>query len=188
MTVQIARRLFTVEDYHRMAEAGVFGPDERVELIEGELVPMSPIGRQHAACVTWLDRHFQRVLGDRAVITVQNPVELRPRSEPQPDVALLKWRKDLYRGALPTGEDTLLAIEVADTTCEKDRAVKIPLYARQGIVESWIVDIPGEAIEVFLKPGRKGYRKVTRHACGKVIRPAAFPDVSVAVHEVLGLE
>ncbi len=187
MSVQIGRRLFTVEDYHRMAEAGVFGPDERVELIEGEIVEMSPIGRQHAACVTWLDRRFQRVLGDLAVIIVQNPLELRPRSEPQPDVALLKAREDLYRGALPTAQDTLLAIEVSDTTYERDRNVKMPLYARQGIAEFWIVNIPDEAIEVFLKPGPRGYRKVARFGRGKVVRPSAFPDATVAVSEVLGL-
>lgn len=187
MTTQLARRQFSVEAYHRMARAGVFGPDERVELIEGEIVDMSPIGREHAACVTWLDRRFQRVLGDRAVIIVQNPLELPPRSETQPDVALLKWRKDLYRSALPTGGNTLLAIEVADTTYEKDHDVKMPLYARQGIVESWIVDIPGESIEVFVKPGPRGYRRVTRFGRGKVVRPSAFPDVGVAVSEVLGL-
>lgn len=136
--VELPRRLFTVEEYHRMAEAGIFGAEERVELIEGEVIQMAPIGPQHVGCVINATRLFITRLGDRAVISPQNPVVIRPRSEPQPDLLLLRARAVSYSRELPTSEDVLLAVEVADTTVRFDRLVKARLYARAGIAEFWL--------------------------------------------------
>jgi Uma2 family endonuclease len=132
MGVQVQRRLFTVEEYHRMAEAGILSEDDRVELIEGELVTMSPIGSRHAACVARLTALLFPV-GGRGILWVQNPIRLGARSEPQPDVALLRYRPDFYASAHPGPEDVLLVVEVAETSADADRSLKIPLYARYGI-------------------------------------------------------
>src|SRR5262245_19259591 len=131
--VELSRRLFTVEEYHRMAAAGIFHPDERVELIEGEIVQMSPIGPRHAGCVINATRLFITLLGERAVVSPQNPVVIQPRSEPQPDLLLLRRRAVSYSHEHPTPADVLLAVEVADTTVRFDRLVKARLYARAGI-------------------------------------------------------
>ena len=136
--VEVPRRLFSVEEYHRMAEAGILREKERVELIEGEIVQMAPIGTQHFGCVINVNRLFVARLGDRAVVSPQGPVVIAPRSEPQPDLALLRPRAVPYSRALPTPEDVLLAVEVADTTVRFDRLVKSRLYARAGIAEFWL--------------------------------------------------
>jgi Uma2 family endonuclease len=127
--VEVPRRLFTVEEYHRMAEAGILGEDERVELIEGEIIQMAPIGPQHAGSVININRLFVTRLGDRAVVSPQNPVVIRPRSEPQPDLVLLRPRAVSYSRGLPASQDVLLVVEVADTTVRFDRLVKARLYA-----------------------------------------------------------
>jgi Uma2 family endonuclease len=126
MGVQVQRRLFTVEEYHRMAEAGILSEEDRVELIEGELVTMSPIGSRHAACVKRLVRLLDRAAGDRAIVGAQDPIRLGARSEPQPDVALLRYRPDFYASAHPGPEDVLLVVEVAETSADADRSLKIP--------------------------------------------------------------
>jgi Uma2 family endonuclease len=133
MSVQIDRRVFSVDDYYRMVEVGLLKEDERVELIEGEVIRMSPIGSRHAACVARLTKLFSRLAGDGAIVWVQNPVRLNDFSEPQPDVALLKPRADFYAGAHPAAADVLLIVEVSDTTIGYDRQVKVPLYARGGM-------------------------------------------------------
>ena len=136
MSVEIARHSFTVEEFERMGEACIFPPDARLELIEGEIVEMSPIGSPHAACVDALALLFNEIARRRFIIRVQSPVRLNDFSEPQPDVALLRWRDDFYRSAHPTPADVLLVVEVSDTTVETDRKVKVPLYARAGIPET----------------------------------------------------
>src|SRR5919108_6402376 len=147
--VEIARRRFTVEEYHRMAEVGIFQPDERVELIEGEIVKMAPIGPRHAGCVINLNRLFVTRLGDRAVVSPGNPVVIEPRSEPQPDLLLLRPRAVSYSREHATPEDVLLAVEVADTTARFDRIVKARLYARARISEYWLVDVNEASVDVF---------------------------------------
>ena len=137
--VERPRRLFTVDEYHRMGEAGILGEDERVELIEGEIVQMSPIGPRHIGCVINATRLFITQLGDRAVVSPQNPVVIRPRSEPRPDLVLLRPRAVSYSRERPMSQDVLLAVEVADTTVRYDRLVKSRLYARAGIPESGCV-------------------------------------------------
>ena len=113
MSVQTARRLFNTEEYHRMAAAGILCEDDRVELLQGEIVEMSPIGSRHVACVNRLTQRFSTLLGKRAIVSVQNPVLLGEFSEPEPDLALLRWRDDFYGEALPRAEDVLLLVEVA---------------------------------------------------------------------------
>src|SRR2546426_2118990 len=141
MSITLEKRRFTVDEYHRMAEAGIFSEDESVELLEGEIVEMTPISSRHAACVNKLTRLFTRELGERVVVSVQNPVALTETSEPQPDLALLRPRADFYAAGHPGPEDVLLMVEVADTSATSDRAVKVPLYARAGIEEVWLIDL-----------------------------------------------
>src|SRR5437868_12357745 len=141
MSVQIARRHFNVAEYYKMAAAGVFSEDDRVELIEGEIVEMNPIGSRHAACVGRLTKLLERLTGDRAIVWVQNPVQVSDYSEPLPDVALLNPRDDFYSQATPQATDVLLIIEVAESSLEYDRSIKLPLYARSGIVEVWLVNL-----------------------------------------------
>ena len=133
MAVQLQRRLLTVADYHVLQQAGAFGEDDRLELIEGEIIEMSPISPEHAAHVNRLNKLFAQALGGRALISVQNPVSLGEHSEPQPDLTLLRPRADDYAQSHPGPEDVLLVIEVAETSLDYDRTVKIPLYGRPGM-------------------------------------------------------
>ena len=185
MPVQVARRLFTVHEYYKMAQAGILHEDDRVELIEGEIVEMAPIGSRHAACVNRLNSTLSQSLGERAIVGVQNPIRLSEHSEPQPDLALLRAHPDFYSDAHPGPEDVLLVIEVADTTEDYDRGVKMPLYARSGILEAWLVDLAGGIIEVYRGPTPEGYQEVQRVQRGEGISVQAFPDVALAADEVL---
>ena len=182
--VERARRLFTVQEYHRMAEVGILGEDERVELIEGEIVQMAPIGPRHIGCVINLTRLFVTRLGDGAVVSPQNPVVIPPRSEPQPDLLLLRPRAVSYSRELPTSQDVLLAVEVADTTARFDRLVKARLYARAGVAEFWLCLAADGAVEVYRGPSPDGYAGMTLHGPGQTVSPLAFPDVSFAVTDL----
>jgi Uma2 family endonuclease len=171
------RHRITVHDYHRMAEVGVLAPDARVELIEGEIIDMAPIGKDHQSVVDQLNRSLVRAVGDSAIVRVQGSVRLSQWSEPEPDVVLLAPRADFYRGELASGADTLLVIEVSDTTLRYDRDVKVPLYARHGVPEVWVVDVQGDKLLVYggLRDGR-----YERHVA--LERPA-----SVAVTQLPGI-
>lgn len=184
MAMESTRRLFTVSDYYRMGEAGVFAPDERVELLEGEILRMNPIGSRHANCVDRLTYLFVTRLGDRVLVRIQNPVRLSELSEVQADVALVQRQRDA--GEHPGPTEVFLLIEVADTSVGFDRRVKLPLYARAGIAEVWIVDLPAGAVEVYREPQVTGYAKSSRLAGGDSVGPAEFPDVRFPVREVLG--
>ena len=186
MATQIARYLFTVDEYYKMAEAGIFHEDDRIELLEGEIVNMAAIGSRHAASVARFTQAFVVRLAGRAIVWVQNPVRLGERSEPQPDLALLIPRPDFYANAHPTPGDVLLLVEVAQTSEEYDRGIKMPLYARYGIVEVWLVDLSAEAIEVYRSPGPDGYADVRRVGRGESLSVQALPDVALEVNEVLG--
>ena len=176
-----------------MVVAGILSEDERVELIQGEIVKMSPVGIRHASCVKRLNRLFSQVLGDRTIVAVQDPVELSNLSEPQPDLALLKPRADFYATGHPQPQDILLLVEVADTTVESDfaertlreRSIKIPLYASSGIKEVWLVDVNEQVIEVFREPTDNSYQSIQKLQLGEIF-VQAFPDVSFAVEEILG--
>lgn len=186
MAVPVLRRRFTVDEYHRMAEAGILAEDDRVELIEGEIVEMSPIGSRHAACVKRMTSLFYRQVGQKAIVSVQDPIRLTERSEPQPDLALLRLRPDFYAKAHPGPEDILLVVEVAETSPDYDRTVKLPLYAQARIPEVWLVDLAGEGVEVYRTPTPQGYREVQHARRGQRLIPQAFPDVDLTVDEVFG--
>ena len=168
-----------------MGAAEIFSEDDRVELIEGEILQMSPIGSRHAANVNRLNTKFNKLLGDRAVVSVQNPILLNDFSEPQPDIAILSWREDFYAHALPTATDVLLVIEVADTTASYDRDIKLPSFARAGIAEAWLVNLPVETVEVHSEPVNGAYRKVVSYRRGDALAPAKFPDISIEVASIL---
>lgn len=185
MTVQLLRRKFTVEQFHKMAESGILNEDDRVELIRGEIIEMAAIGAKYAACRRRLNNFLHRKLGDGVIISVQNPIELDDSSEPQPDVALLKPCEDNYLSAHPQPKDVFLIIEVADTTIKYDREVKIPLYAQEGVAEVWLVDINEECVEVFREPVNGSYQKVEKFGRGDLVIQA-FENVNIGVDEILG--
>lgn len=180
------RRLFTVDDYYRMAETGTLGPDERTELLDGEVVYQMPINSRHAGCVNLLNEVLVSRLAGRAVIAIQNPVRLGRLSEPQPDIAVLVPRADRYRGAHPQPADVYFLVEIADTSLDLDQRVKAPLYAAAGVRELWIVDLVNDAVEVFRDPDDRGYRRTQRHGRGDGIALSDFPDVQVEVDDILG--
>jgi Uma2 family endonuclease len=186
MSVLLTRHRFTVDEYHEMARAGVLARDARVELIEGEIVDRTPIGLRHQAAVDALTNRLVRQCGDRAIVRVQGSIRLDGRSEPQPDVLLLKPRDDFYRDTPATAEDVLLLVEVADTSLVYDRSVKVPLYARAGVREVWLVDLDAARAEVYRDPASDGYRSVTARERGADLTPAALPDVAVPVTLLLG--
>ena len=186
MSVQLLRRKFTVEQYHKMAESGILTENDRVELIQGEIVEMSPIGRHHAACVRRLVRLFTQRLGERTILSPQNPVELDDFSEPQPDVALLQPCPDFYESRHPQPKDIFLIVEVADTTAKSDREVKIPLYAKDNIAEVWLVDINQQCIEVYRQPSPTNYQNVQTFQRSQTLSIHMFPDIEITVDEVLG--
>ncbi len=187
-TVQIQRRLFTVQEYEQMIRAGVFGEDDRLELIEGAVIAMSPIGPGHAATVKRLAELFYEQVREHAIVSVQDPVRLDEHSEPQPDLALLRRRDDYYATAHPRPEDVLLIVEVADTSVEFDQTVKLRLYARAGIPEVWILNLPEVNLEVYRGPTASGYKEKRTLGAGDTISPLALPDVTFAVSDILGTE
>ena len=180
------RYKLSVEDYHKLGEVGILTEDSRVELLEGELIEMAPIGGAHMAVVNRLTRLLVLAVGDLGVVSVQNPVRLPPHSEPQPDLAILRPRTGNDARAVPGAEDALLLIEVADTTLAYDRTVKLPLYAKCGIPESWIVNLQLRCIEVYREPMADGYARKTEIEFHGSATPLAFPEVCVAVAEVFG--
>ncbi len=180
------RRRFTVDEYHRMAEAGILHEDDRVELLGGEIVEMSPIGGRHAKCVTELTRVLTSLVGDDVRVSPQNPVKLDEHEEPQPDVAVLRAGERYQAGELPTPEDIVLLIEVADTSLASDRDVKLPLYALSGIAEVWLVDLNGGVIERHTEPSENGFRLVRRTGRGDTLESAALSTVTLSVDAVLG--
>lgn len=186
MAVPSERRRFTVEEYERMAAAGILGEDDRVELIEGEIVTMSPTSSRHAACIDRGLRLLSRQLGDDVIVRVQSPIRLHERSEPEPDLALLRFRDDFYAGAHPRPEDILLVIEVAETSRQYDRKVKLPQYARAGIPEAWIFDLSGEVAERHSRHEGGRYRTVARLRRGQTPASATIPGLALPVDAILG--
>ncbi|MCS7313566.1 MAG: Uma2 family endonuclease [Acidobacteria bacterium] len=186
MAVRVERYRFTVDDYDRMRVAGILTEDSRVELIGGEIIAMAPIGSRHAGCVKRLVHALSLQLAGRAILSVQDPIRLSRYTEPQPDVALLRPREDFYASGHPGPGDVGLVVEVAETSADYDRTMKIPLYGRAGIPEAWLVDLAEGVVEVYRRPGRRGYRQVDRHGRGSFLSPQAWPDIRLAVDEVIG--
>ena len=186
MAVQLTRRRFTRADYHKMAEVGILKEDDRVELIDGEIVEMNPIGRRHNSRVDRLAAIFFERLAARAIIRVQGSIVLDDNGEPEPDIALLRPRPDYYADADAGADAILLIVEVADTPEPYDRQTKGPLYARHGIPELWIVDLNRNLVTRYLDPTSEGFRTTRVYRRSESLSPLAFPDVLIPVAEILG--
>lgn len=177
---------FTVEKYHRLGELGIFHEDDRVELINGQIVPMTPIGDAHAACVLRLNVLLTRRTELPVAVSMQNPVILDPRWEPQPDIAVLQRGGGLAGDWHASAADVLLIVEVADSSLAYDRDVKIPYYAESGIPEAWLVDLKARTITVYRDPTTDGYRDVVIVKRGQILRPVQLPAVQITADEILG--
>lgn len=187
MTDAAALRRFTIADYHRMGEVGILGCDERLELIDGVLVVREPIGSRHAGTVTRLTRLWTFRLGEEAIVATQNPIVLPNHdSELQPDIAILALRADCYAASHPVPSDVRLLIEVADTSLRLDHRVKVPLYARAGIRETWLCDLTTDRVEVHRQPGADGYASVRVAVPGESLAAEAFPHINLTVTDILG--
>jgi len=186
METEVTKKLFTVDEYYRMAEAGILNEDSRVELIEGEIIQMSPIGIRHASCVSRAITLFITSLGKRILLNAQNPLRLSNVTEPQPDILLLKPRADFYSSRHPVGEDTCLVMEVSDTTLRYDRDRKVPLYAKSGVSEVWIEDLQANVILVFRNRAGERYSTSMAFHRGEQVSLAAFPEITFKVEDLLG--
>ena len=187
MPAAVRRRLFSVDEYYLMAQAGILHEDDRVELIEGEIIQMPPIGSPHAMAVDVIGQLLIRGLGaDQAFVRTQNPLHLGQDTEPQPDVAVVKPPAAVYRRQHPAARDVLLLIEVSDSTLEYDRRIKLPLYAQANIPEVWIIDLNAGAVETYSAPQDGRYTSQSVAGRGDSVSPQAFPDLSLAVNDILG--
>jgi len=169
-----------------MLEAGILNEDDRVELIDGEIINMPPIGPRHAACVDRLAEFLSSKIKKLAIVRIQSPIQLSEYSEPLPDISLLKRRDDFYAHSHPLPEDVLIAIEVADTTIESDRKVKLPAYARAGIVEVWLVDLYNDRIEVHTRPSEGVYQEVRIILRGHKVVSSTVPQLKLKADDILG--
>jgi Uma2 family endonuclease len=179
------RHKLSVSDFYRMGEAGILNEDDRIELIEGELIDMAPIGSRHAGIVTRLARLLMKAVNDQAIVSVQNPLRLSGRSEPQPDVMVLKSRPDDYIDALPEPADVMVLIEVADSSIDYDRKTKLPLYARHGIPEVWLIDLNTQLLEHYTQPGDEDYGQLVTLDKRHKISPALLPNVIIDLEPLL---
>ena len=186
MSTEVKERLFTVEEYHRMGEAGILHEDDRVELIDGKIIQMSPIGQRHAACVNRATTFFVERFGRRAVLSPQNPVQLTDWTEPQPDLVVLKPRADFYSGKRPVAKDVLFIVEVSDSSLAYDQEIKLPRFAAAGIPEVWIEDLQNDLLLVYR--GLKGakYTDTQTLRAGDAVSSVSLPDVSFRVADLLG--
>lgn len=180
------RRPFTVSEYYRMAETDILTEEDRVELIAGQIVAMSPIGSRHAACVDRLNGLLHRQPGPAFIVRVQSPIALDAYSEPEPDVVLLRPRPDFYADAHPTASDVLLAIEVADTSVDYDREVKLPLYTQGGLPEVWLIDLQKSRIEVYARPQGDAYQQRVEVTADATLTSPTIPELALAAAELLG--
>lgn len=181
--VRLPYHRWTVDEFHRMAAAGLLDETDRVELIEGEMIDMAPIGSKHAFIVNRISQRFSASVGGQCLVSTQNPVRLGERSEPQPDIALLKSGN--YMDALPTAAEVLLIVEVSDSTIEYDRDIKLGLYARHGIAEVWLLDVNAVELTVFREPAEGQYRLIRKPVADELVSPLLVPGVGIALKDVL---
>ena len=186
MTTQPQGRVFTVGEYYRMAEANILTEEDRVELIAGQIVAMSPIGSRHAACVKRLNLLLGKMIGDSMLLGVQDPIALDAYSEPEPDLVLLRPRADFYAAAHPAAGDVLLAVEVADTSASYDREVKVPLYAQAGLPEVWLIDLQEGRIEVYARPQGNAYQQHVEVAANEAFTSPTVAGLTLAAADLLG--
>jgi len=185
MAAEIKRRLFTVDDCYKMVDAGILRHDERVELIRGEIVKMSPIGTLHAAAVDRANRAFARLAGDNAIIRVQSTTVLDEFCAPEPDIALLRPRDDFYVHEHPAGPDILLIVEVADSSLEYDTSVKVEIYAILGVLEYWVADLRNNRLLAYSDPAADSYRTIREFHLGDSLAPHLLPDCRLSVDVLL---
>jgi Uma2 family endonuclease len=176
----------TSSQYHRMIEGGILAEGDRLELIRGEIIDMSPIGRKHNACIARLAEAFFTKLYSKAIVWVQSSIHLDDGSEPQPDLVLLKPRSDFYEGGTPTPRDTLLIVEVSDSSISYDRDVKMPLYAEARLCEFWLVDLNDRTLVSYTVPAPDGYAIARRYRSGESIPIQSFPEVAIAWSDIFG--
>ena len=182
----LTRRTISVADYHRMAETGILTRNDRVELIEGQIIEMAPIGSEHAGTVNRLSTMLFAKLGTRAVVSVQNPVRLSAIAEPQPDFAILRPRSDFYAAGHPSPDDIYLLIEVADSSLIYDRDVKAALYAQHRIPEFWLLDLRTRSVTVHRNPTGDSYTSLTTAAVGDPLTIQALPGITFETADLLG--
>lgn len=187
MTAFVDHKIFTRRDYHRMIEAGVLTEDDRVELINGNIIAKSPVGSRHLAIVNRIVRLFTKIVSDDYILSIQNPIGINDISEPEPDIALLYFKEDFYETQKPTPQDVPLIIEVSDTTLEKDQKVKLPLYANAGIQEAWIVDLTKNIISVSKSPSSNGYKNTKDYFPNEKIVVSTISNLTVPVSVIFGL-
>ncbi len=178
-------RLWTVEEYHRMAEAGIFGVDERVELLEGKIIWMIAKGTAHRSAVGRTDYLLKNRLGNRAWVSIQDPIQLNERSEPEPDIAVVKVDPLDYADHHPTPSEVYLIIEVANSSLQLDCETKAKAYSQAGITDYWVLDVISRQLHIFRKPTQEGYKDVVILAADATISPLEFPDVQIMVLEML---
>ncbi len=186
MAVELKRYRFSRADYHQMARVGILEPRARVELIDGDILEMSPIGRRHMACVDRLTRIFVRGVADAAIVRVQGSIALDEHGEPEPDLVLLRPRDDFYADADATPTDVLLIVEVADSSEAYDRQTKAPLYARHGIPEVWVASLNRDQIILHRNPTPDGYATTRVARRSETLSPLASPDLEIGVDQILG--
>ncbi len=187
MLLLAPKHRFTVDEYYRMAEVGILAPDARVELLEGEIIEMFPTGPFHSGVGTRMQTIFSKAGGDRWIVRCQYPIHLDDGSEPQPDLALVKPRDDFYTESHPQPQDVYLLVEVADSSVRFDREEKLPVYARAGIAEFWLVNLVERKVEIYCDLSPEGaYRSTIQARHGDYIAPAAFPDAALKVEMLLG--
>ncbi len=186
MVTHAERKQFTLDEYHRLAEAGILTEDDNVELINGQIVQTAAMGKRHAGCVAYLDELLHTAAPSQAMVRVQLPVAIPKYDEPEPDVVMIRRRDDYYRGGHPIPDDVLLLIEVANTSLAFERDIKFPIYAKALIPEAWLIDLTGEVIERHTDPSPGGYRLVTRAWRGESIESLALPGLALRADEVLG--
>jgi len=182
--MQLLTRKFTIEQYNQMGEINIFQPEERLELIKGEILKMSPIGAKHASMVTRLTNLLVYELHQKALVSVQNSIVLDDYSEPQPDLVLLKPRSDYYENKKPEPEDIYLLIEVSDSTIIYDQTIKIPLYAENKITEVWLFNLNNKTLEVYRQPENNSYQSIQKLNSKKTINSLVFPELIIKLSEI----
>jgi Uma2 family endonuclease len=184
--MEIAKKLFTVEDYYRMAEVGILGPEDRVELIDGEILQMSPLGNKHIACSNRATMLFTEAFGRAVIVSVQNPLRLDTYNEPQPDIIILKPHPDFYESKRVSSEDALLVVEISDTSLVFDLKTKLAHYASSRVQEYWIEDLQHNLLLVFRGPAGSNYKESLTFRRGDRVSLLAFPDTTLKVEDLLG--
>lgn len=185
MPTEITKKLFTVHDYQRMAEAGILSENDRVELIHGEIVTMSPVGPPHNAAVARATRALVNIVGDQAIVWIQGSIGLDEYNQPQPDIVLVRPQQDFYSSKLPSPSDTFLVVEIADSSLKYDRTIKARLYAETGIQEYWVADVKKECVFAYSNPSDNEYRLVREYHRGDMIAPQLLPECKFQIDVLL---